>query len=156
MSVVFHKATGGAPAIQLPNPALTNTTAVRKLGAQGRAAGGKRYYYSKGTTLYRQRWTWDAMPNEAKEALMLFFSADAEGPRYKFYLRDQDGRWWRAWFDQDELEFEAVGDTETSRGAYTVGGETFRTTTRQDPRWACEVELEVVSTTTTGAATTAP
>ena len=107
MSVVFHRASGPA-GITLPNPALDDTISVQRLGAKGRAAGGKRYYYSKGTTVYRKRWTWDGMPDEAKEALMLFFASTVEGPRYKFTSKTTTanggghGLTWTSWNSQSK------------------------------------------------------
>jgi hypothetical protein len=154
MSVELHRT--GSARLTLRNPSFGDAFKANVLGSKERTAGGKRFYYAKGITVYTLKLTWDEMWDEEKVALLTFFTDTAEGERYKFNFKDEYGRWYRAHFNATELEFEISDDQRGSKDTFEVGGETYSTSNRTKPIWSTEFELEVVPTTTsTSSGTTA-
>ena len=148
----FHRT--AFTAVHIQNPKYDDTYIVAKKGALGRSAGGQRYYYTKGITVYTIRLTWDELRQDEKDALQDFFDRIVEGPRYKFNMMDHNGRWWRAWFNDEEIEFSIVADETLTTGKFQVDGATgteHPTSTRRRSIWSTTIELEVLSTTTSGA-----
>ena len=139
----------GHPAILLQNPILGDAYKVRKRGALERSADGARYYYNKGIMSHTVLMTWDELRNAEKESLQDFFDNVAEGPKHKFNLIDHRGRQYRCWFNDNEIEFELMADVAESSSTFMVDGEAEPTTQRRRAIWGVDVEMEILSTTTT-------
>ncbi len=153
MAVTF---TSGLTVVDLQNPSLQNTIAVEKLGAGNRSAGGTRYWYSKGITIYTLRLHWDELRDTEKRDLLDFFDNIVQGPLTQFTYRDHRGYNWTAFFQDEKIEFSEVADESTGRTTFVSGGVTYPTTERYDGVWATDVILEVtaIPTTTTSSPTT--
>lgn len=146
MAVTFHRT--GFSSFEIANPELSDTISVEKKGALTRSAGGERVYYDKGITVYTLGLRWENLHDGEKAALQELFDNQAEGQKNSFYYKDQQGRWYRAFFVEPDIEFETVFDSTASNGTYNVDGDTWCTSTREKAVWSTEFELEVISTTT--------
>lgn len=153
MAVTF---TSGANIITVQNPTVQNTIAVEKLGAGNRSAGGTRYWYSKGITIYTLRLHWDELRDTEKRDFLDFFDNVVQGPLTQFIYRDHRGYNWLAYFQDEKIEFSEMADESTGNTTFVSGGVTYPTTERHAGVWATDVILEVsaIPTTTTMSATT--
>ncbi len=138
----------GFAAITIQNPIFTDTYSVQKHGALERSAGGARYYYDKGITTYIVQMAWNGLREAERAVLENFFDNVVEGPKYKFNLMNQEGKQFRCWFNDTRIDFEIIDDQRASRDILIVGGNPEPTTTRTKSVWAVEVEMEILSTTT--------
>jgi len=152
MSVTFHRT--GFSSFEIANPEYSDEIAVEKKGALTRSAGGERVYYDKGITVYTLSLSWDNLHSGEKELLQELFDNQAEGQKNSFYYKSHLGKWYRAFFVENKIDFESVFDSVASEGTYLVDGDTWCTTTRDKPVWSAEFELEVISTTTPSVTTT--
>ncbi len=146
----------GFAAITIQNPIFTDTYSVKKHGALERSAGGARYYYDKGITTYMVEMEWNGLREGEKDALEDFFDNVAEGPKYKFNMMNQEGKQFRCWFNDTEIDFKIIDDQRASRDTIIVGGNPEPSTTRMKSVWSVTVEMEILATTTSTSGTTAP
>jgi len=147
MSVTFFRA---PTTIYLQNPDLDNAISVEKLGAGNRSAGGTRYWYPKGITIYQLALGWTELRDSEKRDLLSFFDTTTQGPQLGFTYRDQRGYTWNAYFVDEKLEFREVADERRGvAGTFASGGVNYPTTDRYRGVWAVDVRLEVASIATT-------
>jgi len=153
MSVAF---TSGGTTVELQNPTLQNTIAVEKLGAGNRSAGGTRYWYSKGITIYTLSLRWDELRDTEKRELLDFFDNTVQGPLTQFIYRDHRGYRWNAYFQDEKLEFAEVADSKAFDTTFSSGGTNYPTSERTAGIWStqCVLEVTAIPTTTTMSATT--
>ncbi len=141
----------GGTTINLQNPLLDNVISVEKLGAGNRSAGGTRYWYSKGITLYTLKLSWRELREAEKRDLQDFFDNTADGPRLAFIYVDHRGYSWAAHFQDTMLEFTEVADRQRgAAGTFTPSdGVAYPTTDRYRGTWATDLILEVEEIPTT-------
>ncbi len=147
MSVEFVR---GGTTIELQNPTRENKIAVEKLGAGNRSAGGTRYWYTKGITLYSLHLHWNELRDSEKRDLQDFFDITTDGPRLGFTYRDHRGYTWTAYFQDPRIDFSEVADEPRGvAGTFPSGGVVYPTTDRYHGVWEVDVILEVSTIPTT-------
>jgi hypothetical protein len=139
MSVRFTSGT----TIDIQNPVRGNIYERQLQYATGRTAAGSFYAYSKGVALKRMGLRFENLRNVEKAALEGFFATTVGGPGATFTYTDHDGTSWTARFLEDVLRFEETHDEKNSTTTFTLSAVTYPTTTRKNPVWNVEFELEV-------------
>jgi len=152
MSVRFNHP--GDTAIEISNPVLGDNKTVEKRGAETRSAGGTRYYYDKGVTTYRLDYEWTSLSPPEKAALEEFFDTTVNGPEKWFFLTDYEGNYWRATFEQQDLEFTTGWDSRNADQQFTIAGCIVPSTQRKLVYWATKVVMRVTSVASTSTTTT--
>jgi len=106
VNVKFDDGAGGAITIPGPIPGSTMQTILHQ--AVGLTAGGTRYAYDKGVTLYRAELRFTTLSATNREALDTFFRTTVTGTTTTWTYTDTGGNTYTARFLNTELAFAKV------------------------------------------------
>ena len=133
----------GATTVFVQNPRRGNVYKRELAHATGRTAAGTLYVYAKGTDIRSMTLEFTGLRDDEKSALESFFFSTVSGPSNTFTYTDHDGVAWTARFLDDTLNFEEVHDEKDTNTTFLVGAVSYPTTTRKNPVWRVEFDLEV-------------
>ena len=112
-TVKFDDGAGGD--IVLPGPTPGYPVRMRHLQAVGLTAGGVRYAYEKGVTLYEVELSFETLSDSDKDNLDTFFGTTIGGASKTWTYTDTSGNTYTARFLDDSLEW-----TKVAQGVWSV------------------------------------
>lgn len=134
--------------LEIQNPIFGNQSPNKRPHSLGRSAGGQLFRYSKGVQYKRLRMNWTDLRETEMLALDAFFDS-MNGPTTAFEFEDHYGTVFSSvCFTVDELPWVTVDDqVEGDPSTFTVGESEceYPTTTRKEPVYSLELELEILS-----------
>lgn len=124
----------------LSNPIRQNMYNFEKPITFGRSASGQLYRYLKGFEIKRVVLEFEYLTDAEKSAAQTAFSTIGTND---FTYTDHLGVTMNARFVVPRIEFKEMWDEKSHQQNFTIDLDTIVSTTRKNPRWAFQVELEV-------------